>query len=73
MSNPFEDENGQFHVLINEEGQYSIWPTFINVPYGWVEIYRFQSRRDCLEYVNKHWTDMRPSSLVEKNGELTVK
>jgi len=73
MSNPFEDENGRFHVLVNEEGQYSIWPIFINAPCGWAEVYRFQSRRDCLEYVNKHWTDMRPSSLVKKDGEPAVK
>jgi MbtH protein len=28
MANPFEDENGNYYALINEEGQYSLWPTF---------------------------------------------
>ena len=32
MTNPFEDENGVYHVLVNEEGQHSLWPTFIDVP-----------------------------------------
>jgi len=35
MTNPFEDENGIYHVLINDEGQYSLWPSFIDVPDGW--------------------------------------
>jgi MbtH protein len=66
MKNPFEDENAPFHVLINEEGQYSIWPTFIDIPGGWTIVCRAGSRLDCLEYVNEHWTDMRPRSLIEK-------
>jgi uncharacterized protein YbdZ (MbtH family) len=66
MTNPFEDENGRLHVLINEEGQHSIWPVFINVPEGWTIIYPTGSRRECLDYVNNHWTDMRPRSLIEK-------
>ena len=33
MTNPFEDENEQpYHVLINNEGQYSLWPSFVEVP-----------------------------------------
>lgn len=23
------------------------------------------NRKDCLDYVNENWTDMRPKSLVE--------
>ena len=34
-TNPFEDENGVYHVLINDEGQYSLWPSFKDVPQGW--------------------------------------
>jgi MbtH protein len=64
MENPFEDENGLFHVLVNEEGQHSIWPAFVEVPKGWSVIYRSSSRRGCLDFVEKHWTDMRPSSLI---------
>ena len=35
MTNPFEDENGVYHVLVNDEGQHSLWPSFIDVPKGW--------------------------------------
>ena len=35
MTNPFENENGEFIVLVNHEGQYSLWPTFKEIPAGW--------------------------------------
>lgn len=35
MTNPFEDNDGIYLVLINEELQYSLWPAFADVPPGW--------------------------------------
>ncbi|MGR4029499.1 MbtH family protein, partial [Bacillus sp. ZZQ-131] len=35
MTNPFENDNYTYKVLINEEGQYSLWPAFLDVPIGW--------------------------------------
>jgi MbtH protein len=66
MTNPFEDENGIYHVLINEEGQHSLWPSFVEVPKGWVIIHESDSRAACLDFINRNWTDMRPNSLIEK-------
>ena len=66
MTNPFEDENGTYYVLINGEGQYSLWPAFKDVPAGWTIALQAASRAACLDYVNKHWTDMRPKSLIER-------
>jgi MbtH protein len=65
VTNPFEDENGIYHVLINEEGQHSLWPSFIEVPAGWTIVHASDSRTACLEFINQHWTDMRPKSLIE--------
>jgi MbtH protein len=65
MTNPFEDENGVYHVLVNEEGQHSLWPSFIAVPAGWTIVHESDSRVACLEYISKHWTDLRPKSLIE--------
>ena len=28
MTNPFEDPQGRFFVLVNEEQQHSLWPAF---------------------------------------------
>jgi MbtH protein len=65
MSNPFEAEDGTFHVLVNEEGQYSLWPSFIDVPAGWKIVYGSDTRAACLHYIETNWTDMRPLSLVK--------
>jgi MbtH protein len=63
--NPFDDEDGQFFVLVNDEDQHSLWPTFAPVPAGWNVVFGEGTRQDCLAYVEEHWTDMRPRSLRE--------
>ena len=35
MTNPFENDNYTYKVLINEEGQYSLWPAFLDT--YWLE------------------------------------
>ncbi len=65
-TNPFDDENGTFYALINDEGQYSLWPTFVDVPAGWTIVHGAETRQSCLDYVEGHWTDMRPKSLIER-------
>ncbi|QRN79648.1 MAG: MbtH family protein, partial [Nocardiopsis sp. BM-2018] len=35
MTNPFDDTEGSFLVLVNDEDQYSLWPGFAQVPQGW--------------------------------------
>jgi MbtH protein len=64
MANPFEDENGVYHVLINDEGQHSLWPSYLEVPKGWTIALKSDTRAACLEYINNNWTDMRPKSLI---------
>jgi MbtH protein len=65
MSNPFEDENATYRVLMNDEGQHSLWPSFAEIPDGWRVVHEEDSRQACLDYVEEHWTDMRPNSLIE--------
>lgn len=68
MTNPFEDNDGVYLVLINDELQYSLWPAFADVPAGWKIVKDASGRQDCLDYIETHWTDMRPRSLVEAMG-----
>ncbi|MCP2257792.1 MbtH protein [Streptoalloteichus tenebrarius] len=68
MTNPFDNEDGRFLVLVNDEGQHSLWPAFVEVPAGWAVVHGEDSRQACLDYVNTHWTDMRPKSLIEAMG-----
>lgn len=64
MTNPFENNEGTFLVLVNDENQHSLWPAFVDVPAGWRQVHGEASRQSCLDYVEQHWTDMRPASLV---------
>lgn len=64
MSNPFDDQDGIFLVLVNHENQHSLWPEFAAVPEGWRVVFGPEKRPACVEYVEANWTDMRPASLV---------
>ncbi|MBF8189185.1 MbtH family protein [Nonomuraea sp. K274] len=63
-TNPFEDENGSYLVLVNDENQHSLWPAGIDVPAGWRVVLEPRPRDTCLAYVETHWTDLRPASLL---------
>ncbi|MEU4213043.1 MbtH family protein [Streptomyces sp. NPDC026206] len=65
MSNPFEDEQADYYVLVNDEGQHSLWPAFAEIPAGWQPVHGRAARQECLDYINENWTDMRPRSLAE--------
>lgn len=64
MTNPFDDEDGRFHVLVNDANQHSLWPTFADVPEGWNIVLHDASRQECLDHVEEHWTDLRPVRAV---------
>jgi uncharacterized protein YbdZ (MbtH family) len=64
--NPFDDENGTFVVLINEEEQHSLWPVFADVPEGWRVVFGESDRASCLDYIEQHWPDIRPKSLRDR-------
>jgi MbtH protein len=68
-TNPFDDDNGVFLVLVNDENQHSLWPAAVDVPAGWAVAHERDTRAACLDYVEAHWTDMRPASLVAAMGE----
>ncbi|MFD5886497.1 MbtH family protein [Streptomyces sp. NPDC060334] len=63
MSNPFEDQDGFFLVLVNYEDQHSIWPAFAAVPDGWTVALEAGTRDAALAFVEGNWTDLRPLSL----------
>lgn len=66
MTNPFDDPDATFKVLVNDEGQHSLWPAFATVPDGWSVALADTNRQTCLAYVEEHWTDLRPKSLAER-------
>jgi MbtH protein len=64
MSGSDNSEDGRtYGVVINEEEQYSIWLLDRETPPGWSLVGKTGSKADCLEHIEKAWTDMRPLSL----------
>lgn len=57
------DEKTEFLVVVNDEEQYSIWPSYKAVPAGWRVEGKRGLKAECLAYIDKTWTDMRPLSL----------
>ena len=64
MSNPFENEDGTYLVLVNHENQHSLWPATITVPEGWTTVHGQDTRQSCLDYIEENWTDLRPASVA---------
>ncbi|MCK9878876.1 MbtH family protein [Frankia sp. AgPm24] len=63
-SSLFDDASGSFLALVNGAGQYSLWPTFLDVPAGWRVAFGPDSRGQCLDHVERTWTNMRPVGLA---------
>jgi MbtH protein len=53
----------EYLVVVNHEEQYSIWPTFKDIPLGWKDAGVAGSKEDCLAHIEKVWTDIRPLSV----------
>jgi MbtH protein len=61
MPHAFDDGAASFLVLLNQMGQYSLWPAFaVPPPPGWTVVNGPSSRTTCLAYVEHRWTDLRP-------------
>lgn len=49
-------------VVLNDEGQYSLWPANQVPPEGWHPEGFVASEEEALGHIAKVWTDMRPRS-----------
>jgi MbtH protein len=65
MTNPFQDEDREYLVVVNHEVQYSLWPSSLDIPAGWTAVGPKGKRQECLDWINANWTDMRPKSLID--------
>ena len=49
--------NGSMHkVLLNEQGQYSLWPALKTAPSGWSQVGPIGDRDVCLGYIEQQST-----------------
>lgn len=66
MNRDDKEDTTIYKVVINHEEQYSIWPADRENPLGWRDASYSGLKAECLEYVKKVWTDMRPLSLRKR-------
>jgi MbtH protein len=67
-----EDDTTIYHVVVNHEEQYSIWPEYKEVPIGWRTVGKSGPKQECLDYIRDVWTDMRPLSLRRHMEEASL-
>ncbi|WP_306418488.1 MbtH family protein [Arthrobacter glacialis] len=65
VTNPFDDTNATFRILVNDLQQHSLWPSFADVPKGWMVMFGPDGRQECLDFVSRSWTDMTPRTVAE--------
>lgn len=58
-TNPFDDPDDNYRVLVNAAGEHSLWPAAIPAPAGWTVAHGPARRAACLEHVNEVWQGMR--------------
>jgi MbtH protein len=59
----FDDPAATYWVLVNDEGQYSLWPTLVPLPVGWQVVGEHGTKEACLAFIEEHWINMCPSSM----------
>jgi MbtH protein len=60
------DADDLLDVVVNDEGQYSIWPSDKDIPAGWHAVGKTGTKDECLAHIEAVWTDMRPRSLIRQ-------
>lgn len=63
MSTGLSKQEIDYGVVVNQEGQYSVWPINKIVPNGWSMTGKQGSKEGCLAFIDEVWTDMRLCSL----------
>jgi len=61
-----EDDDREYRVVVNDEGQYSIWLAYKDIPAGWRDVGVVGPKAVCLSHIETVWTDMRPLSLQRR-------
>lgn len=63
------EDTQQYHVVVNDEEQFSIWPIDRDLPPNWTATGFSGNKGACMEHIKEIWTDMRPLSLRKQMEE----
>ncbi|MDM5207897.1 MbtH family protein [Cytobacillus kochii] len=70
MSNPFDQKDSMYLVLMNNIGQYSVWPSYIDVPTGWQVVWGETTLSSCHQYIEEHWESLLPNEKEKESLSL---
>ena len=62
-------EHLQYKVVVNHEGQHSLWPHAKANALGWEDVGVSGTKTACLDYIRAVWIDLRPLSLRKAMGD----
>ena len=62
MTDADDSDDTRYAVVVNHEGQYSIWPLGRQLPAGWRADGVEGAKSECLAHIAEVWTDLRPLS-----------
>lgn len=62
MSATKESREVLYGVVVNTEGQFSVWPLILDIPAGWQLQGTTGGRAECLAVIPEIWTDLVPRS-----------
>lgn len=66
-TNPFDDQQQLFHLLLNPQGQYSLWPVFAALPQGWQAVFGPADAAGCNAWLKEHWSNLHPLHQARTN------
>jgi len=58
-----------YQVVVNDEEQYSLWPSVKRIPPGWHAAGYSGPKAAVLARIEQLWTDMRPRSVREDDAD----
>jgi MbtH protein len=71
MAQDPENDTRRYRAIVNDEEQWSIWLDYLDIPAGWRDVGVAGTKDECMAYIDKVWTDMRPKSLREAMDKTT--
>lgn len=65
FSNPFDNPQGQFAILQNDQGQYSLCTAAVRTAGGWRVVCEAQSQEACQQWLAGNWRTLEPSHFAD--------
>ncbi len=64
--NPFDTDEGDWQVVVNDQGHHALWRPFLDLPAGWDIVFSDTGREGALHYIERNWKSLGP---VDRPGE----